>query len=406
LQQTSSNILGYSPKKTMVIAQKLYEGVKTHKGITGVITYMRTDSLTIANEALEGVRELIDKKYGKQYLPKTVKIYKSKAKLAQEAHEAIRPTVLDFTPDMAKDFLKDDEYKLYKLIYNRFIASQMTNAIYESQSMILVSPSSKFKASGRKLKFDGFYKVWENNTKDKLLPNLERNSKVTLDKLTANQHFTEPPARFSESSLIKQLELLGIGRPSTYAPTISILATRKYIEIEKKRLIPTKIAFQVIELCEKHFPEIVDSSFTSNMEDTLDLIATSKKEWQNVLREFYEPFIKQITDGKKNIQSQKIAIPIGEKCPECDSELLKRKGRYGEFIACSNFPKCKYTKNIKGNNKIVKTPAKKINIFCPKCGKDLLERNSKRGKFFGCSGYPKCKFTANTMEDIGKSINE
>jgi len=282
----------------------------------------------------------------------------------------------------------------------------MTNAIYESQSMILASPNSKFRASGRKLKFDGFYKVWENNTKDKLLPDLEKDSKVDLDNLTANQHFTEPPARFSESSLIKQLELLGIGRPSTYAPTVSILVARKYIEIEKKRLVPTEVAFQVIELCEKHFPEIVDSSFTSNMEDTLDLIASAKKEWQNVLKEFYEPFIKQITDGKKNIQSQKIAIPTGEECPECKNELLRRKGRYGEFIACSNFPNCKYTRNIKGDKKSVKTPAKKIDILCPQCGKDLLERDSRRGKFFGCSGYPKCKFTANTIEDIEKAKKE
>ena len=340
LQQAASSQLGFSPKKTMMIAQNLYEGVNTHKGTTGIITYMRTDSLNVSKEAIKEARDLIKKSFGEPYLPKKAKTYTTKSKSAQEAHEAIRPTLLDFTPQIAKDYLKADELKLYTLIYNRFIASQMNDAQFESQSIIFESKSSKFKASGRRLVFDGFYKVLGSSDKDKLLPELKSNEPATLSLLEANQHFTEPPSRYSEASLVKKLESLGIGRPSTYAPTISILVNRKYIEIQKKQIVPTKIAFSVIELLEKHFPEIVDSGFTSNMEEKLDLIAQGGQDWQKVLWEFYEPFIKEIEEGKKNIKSQKIAIPTGEMCPKCGSELVKRKGRFGEFIACSGFPKC------------------------------------------------------------------
>ncbi len=394
LQQTASSMIGFSPRKTMMVAQTLYEGVKTDKGVTGVITYMRTDSLNIAAEAIEGAREHILSSYGAKYLPSKAKYYKSKSKGAQEAHEAIRPTILSFTPQIAKNFLKPDELKLYTLIYNRFIASQMTDALFESQTIIFESKSSKFKASGRKLVFDGFYRVMGASDKDKLLPELEKGKEVELSELKANQHFTEPPSRYSEASLIKKLESLEIGRPSTYAPTISLLTSRSYIEIEKKQLIPTENAFKVIELLEKHFAKIVDSSFTSAMEEDLDEIAEGKKDWQKVLWEFYDPFIKEIEDGKKNIKSQKVAIPTGEKCPKCGEELLKRKGRYGEFIACSGFPKCKYTQNIDGEGK--PTEKKELPILpdvpCPECGAGIVERKSRRGKFYGCSAYPKCKF--------------
>lgn len=392
LQQSASSSLGYSPKKTMMLAQTLYEGVKTHKGVMGVITYMRTDSLNIAKEALQGAREQILEQYGKAYLPEKPKFYSTKSKGAQEAHEAIRPTLLDFTPAIAKEYLKPDEHKLYSLIYNRFLASQMNSARFESQSIIFKSDSGEFKANGRKLLFDGFYAAYGASDKDKLLPELSLNQTIELSKLDANQHFTEPPSRYSEASLIKKLEGLGIGRPSTYAPTISILVSRDYISIEKKQLVPSEIAFTVIELLEKHFPEIVDSSFTSNMEETLDLIAEDKADWQKVLSEFYTPFIKQVDDGKKNIKSQKIAIPTGEMCPECGSELVKRKGRFGEFISCSAFPKCKYTKNL---GKTEKKEVITLDVPCPKCGGDIVERFSRRGKFYGCGNYPKCKFISN-----------
>ncbi len=403
LQQSASSILGFSPKKTMILAQTLYEGVQTPDGVMGVITYMRTDSLNIATEAIEGIREIIKTKYGEKYLPSKPKVYKSKSKGAQEAHEAIRPTLLHFTPQIAKEYLKPDELKLYTLIYNRFISSQMTDAIFEQQAIIFESNSSKFRTTGRKLIFDGFYKVLGTSDKDKLLPQLKEDQKVELSKLQANQHFTEPPSRYSEASLIKKLETLGIGRPSTYAPTISLLTDRGYIEVEKKQLIPTQIAFKVIEVLEKHFANIVDSSFTAKMEEELDEVAEGKKDWQKLLWEFYEPFIKAVEDGKKNIKSQKIAIPIGEKCPECGNELVKRKGRFGEFIACSAYPKCKYTKNISSDGKIVEKKVAEIlpDVKCPECGSDIVERKSKRGKFYGCSAYPKCKFIS-TYKPIKK----
>ncbi|WP_200762815.1 type I DNA topoisomerase [Nitrosophilus alvini] len=434
LQQTASSQLGFSPKKTMMIAQKLYEGVQTDKGITGIITYMRTDSLNIAKEAQNSARELIKNRYGEKYLPKNPKIYTTKSKGAQEAHEAIRPTMIDFTPQAAAQYLSKDELRLYTLIYNRFLASQMEDAIFETQTIYFKSDSGTFKASGRKLVFDGFYKVLGTEDKDKLLPELKEGEKVELTKIEANQHFTEPPARYSEASLIKKLESLGIGRPSTYAPTIALLQARKYIDIEKKQLIPTDIAFKVIEVLEKHFSEIVDSSFTAKMEEELDEIAEAKKEWQKVLLEFYEPFIKQIEEGKKEIKSQKIAIPLGRNCPLCGAELVKRSGRFGEFVACSAYPKCKYTEQIESEDKkeskneettdqicdkcgapmVVKqgprgkflacsaypkckntkplNDPKKLSVKCPECGGEILERYSKRGKFFGCSNYPECKF--------------
>ena len=403
LQQSASSTLGYSPKKTMMLAQTLYEGVKTHKGTQGIITYMRTDSLNVAKEAIEEARSHILETYGQKYLPAKPKYYKSKSKGAQEAHEAIRPTLIEFTPQIAKEYLKPDELRLYTLIYNRFLASQMNSALFESQTLIFESKSSKFKASGRKLLFDGFYRVYGSSDKDKLLPDLKIGQAVELSKLEANQHFTEPPSRYSEASLIKKLESLGIGRPSTYAPTISTLVARNYITIEKKQIIPTEIAFTVIDILEKHFPRVVDSSFTSDMEETLDLIAENKADWQKTLNDFYTPFMENIEKGKKNIKSLKVVIPIGEKCPECGEELVKRKGRYGEFISCSAFPKCKYTKNLGKTEK--KAPTVVEGVKCPECGGDIVERFSRRGKFYGCANYPKCKFVS-TYQPTDKKCPE
>jgi len=444
LQQAASTQLGFSPKKTMMVAQKLYEGVKTDKGSMGVITYMRTDSMNLAKEAVEGAREYIKATYGDKYLPSKAKSYVTKSKGAQEAHEAIRPTMVEFDSKMAADYLSVDELKLYRLIYNRFLACQMTEAELESQSILFKGDKCTFKASGRKLLFDGFYKVTGHGDKDKLLPDLEKGQEVNLDDIKPEQHFTEPPARYNEASLIKKLESLGIGRPSTYAPTVTTLQTRKYIELEKKRIHPTEIAFTVTEMLEEHFPEIVDSGFTANMEETLDEVAEGKTSWQTILKEFYTPFLNKVEDGKKNIKSLKIAIPTGEDCPKCSSELLLRKGRYGEFIACSNFPKCKYTKNTDGTEvegpeetdekcekcgsmMVIKNskrgkflacsaypkcknakslePAKELTVPCPECGGKLQEREGRRGKFFGCVNYPKCKFIAN-FEPVDKKCPE
>ena len=444
LQQAASTQLGFSPKKTMVVAQKLYEGVKTDNGTMGVITYMRTDSMNLAKEAVEAAREYIKVNYGEKYLPKKAKSYVTKSKGAQEAHEAIRPTMVEFDSKMAADYLSVDELKLYRLIYNRFLACQMTEAELESQSILFKGDKCTFKASGRKLLFDGFYKVTGHSDKDKLLPELEEGQAVSLDNIKQEQHFTEPPARYNEASLIKKLESLGIGRPSTYAPTVTTLQTRKYIELEKKRIHPTEIAFTVTEMLEKNFPDIVDSGFTANMEEELDEVAEGNTSWQTILKEFYTPFMQKVEDGKKNIKSLKVAIPTGEKCPKCEAELLLRKGRYGEFIACSNFPKCKYTKNSDGTEiegpeetdqkcekcgsmMVIKNskrgkflacsaypkcknakslePPKELTVPCPKCGGKLQEREGKRGKFFGCVNYPKCKFISNA-EPIDKKCPE
>ncbi len=388
LQQSASTQLGFSPKKTMMIAQKLYEGVKTDQGTMGLITYMRTDSLNLAREAVVAARDFIGGVYGEQYLPPKPKFYASKSKGAQEAHEAIRPTRIDFTPEMAAAHLGNDERKLYRLIYSRFLACQMTEAVFETQTILFAGERSVFKATGRTMLFDGFYRVTGYHEKDRLLPELIQGQAATLTRVEAEQHFTEPPARYNEASLIKKLESLGIGRPSTYAPTVTILQTRRYIELEQKRIHPTEIAFTVIELLEKHFPEIVDSRFTSTMEETLDRIAEGEANWQEVLAEFYGPFMEKIAKGKEEIKSLKVAIPTGEKCPQCGHELLQRKGRYGPFIACSNFPKCKYTKNIDGDEPEQPEATDQV---CEKCGSPMVIKNGRRGKFLACSAYPKCK---------------
>ncbi|EAL3890553.1 type I DNA topoisomerase [Campylobacter lari] len=396
LQQSASNRLGFNPKKTMMIAQKLYEGVKTHQGIMGVITYMRTDSLNIAKEALEEVRKLIKNEFSKEYLPSKANIYTTKSKGAQEAHEAIRPTNLSFTPKLASEFLEKDEARLYTLIYNRFLASQMNPAISQTQNVYAKSNEASFKISGRKILFDGHYKVYGDMDKDKILPNLKLEDTLHIQNIKLNSHLTEPPSRYSEAGLVKKLENLGIGRPSTYAPTISLLSAREYVHVDKKQIIPNEIAFVVTEVLEQNFKDIVDSDFTSKMEDKLDIIAEGKMDWQEVLREFYFPFMRKIDEGKKNIKSQKTFTKLDETCPDCGGELAIRKGRYGEFIACLNFPKCKYSRNLKQETQNEEKNEKKLNtigIKCPSCQEgEIVERFSKRGKFYGCSAYPKCNY--------------
>ncbi|HEC1580521.1 TPA: type I DNA topoisomerase [Campylobacter upsaliensis] len=398
LQQSASNRLGFTPKKTMMIAQKLYEGVKTHQGTMGVITYMRTDSLNLAKEAVKGAREFIKKHFGKEYLPSKENIYTTKSKGAQEAHEAIRPTNLSFTPELAAKYLEKDELRLYALIYNRFLACQMNPAISQSEGVFARGGRALFKISGRRVLFEGFYKVYGDMDKDKILPEFKKDQVLKTQKLSMSNHFTEPPSRYSEAGLVKKLESLGIGRPSTYAPTISILSARDYVVIEKKQLVPQEIAFSVTELLEKNFSDIVDSHFTSNLENTLDEIAENKADWQETLREFYYPFMRKIEEGKSTIKSQKTFTKLEEKCPECGGELAVRKGRYGEFIACLAFPKCRYSRNLKEDN-AEKKEAKKpngIGVKCPKCKDgEVVERFSRRGKFYGCNHYPKCDFVSN-----------
>ncbi|WP_270971725.1 type I DNA topoisomerase [Campylobacter upsaliensis] len=398
LQQSASNRLGFTPKKTMMIAQKLYEGVKTHQGTMGVITYMRTDSLNLAKEAVKGAREFIKEHFGKEYIPSKENIYTTKSKGAQEAHEAIRPTNLSFTPELAAKYLEKDELRLYTLIYNRFLACQMNPALSQSEGVFVRGGRALFKISGRRVLFEGFYKVYGDMDKDKILPEFKKAEVLKTQKLTMSNHFTEPPSRYSEAGLVKKLESLGIGRPSTYAPTISILSARDYVVIEKKQLVPNEIAFSVTELLEKNFSDIVDSHFTSNLENTLDEIAENKADWQETLREFYYPFMRKIEEGKSTIKSQKTFTKLEEKCPQCGSELAVRKGRYGEFIACLAFPKCRYSRNLKEDNTEKKETKKAngIGVKCPKCENgEVVERFSRRGKFYGCNHYPKCDFVSN-----------
>ncbi|MCQ2904654.1 type I DNA topoisomerase [Helicobacter pylori] len=387
LQQSASSLLGFSPTKTMSIAQKLYEGVTTPQGIMGVITYMRTDSLNIAKEALEEARNKILKDYGKDYLPPKAKVYSSKNKNAQEAHEAIRPTSIILEPNALKDYLKPEELKLYTLIYKRFLASQMQDALFESQSVVVACEKGEFKANGRKLLFDGYYKILGNDDKDKLLPNLKENDPIKLEKLESNTHVTEPPARYSEASLIKVLESLGIGRPSTYAPTISLLQNRDYIKVEKKQISALESAFKVIEILEKHFEEIVDSKFSASLEEELDNIAQNKADYQQVLKDFYYPFMDKIEAGKKNIISQKVHEKTGQSCPKCGGELVKKNSRYGEFIACNNYPKCKYVKQTENANNEAEQE------LCEKCGGEMVQKFSRNGAFLACNNYPECKNT-------------
>ncbi|RVY25961.1 type I DNA topoisomerase [Helicobacter pylori] len=387
LQQSASSLLGFSPTKTMSIAQKLYEGVATPQGVMGVITYMRTDSLNIAKEALEEARAKILKDYGKDYLPPKAKVYSSKNKNAQEAHEAIRPTSIVLEPNALKDYLKPEELKLYTLIYKRFLASQMQDALFESQSVVVACEKGEFKASGRKLLFDGYYKILGNDDKDKLLPNLKENDPIKLEKLESNTHVTESPARYSEASLIKVLESLGIGRPSTYAPTISLLQNRDYIKVEKKQISALESAFKVMEILEKHFEEIVDSKFSASLEEELDNIAQNKADYQQVLKDFYYPFMDKIEAGKKNIISQKVHEKTGQSCPKCGGELVKKNSRYGEFIACNNYPKCKYIKQTENANDGAKQE------LCEKCGGEMVQKFSRNGAFLACNNYPECKNT-------------
>ena len=398
LQQTASSKLGFTPKRTMMVAQALYEGVKTPDGTSGVITYMRTDSLNLAAEAVGAVRGIIENRFGEKYLPKEPKVYTKKSKGAQEAHEAIRPTMLHFTPEVAQSFLKADEIKLYRLIYERFMACQMEDARFEQQSIIFKGEENEFRASGRKLIFDGFYAVTGTEDKDKLLPALKEGEKAEIQTIKPEQHFTEPPARYSEASLIKKLEAEGVGRPSTYAPTIATLSGRTYVTIEKKQIIPTEMAFTVTKILEENFANIVDISFTANMEDKLDEVSEGDVDWQKLLYDFYFPFMQQIEDGKENIVSLKLAKPLGRTCPKCgEHELLLRSGRFGNFIACSGFPKCKYTEQCDEEGNTVEKKEETAEEKCDKCGNDMIIKNGRNGQFLACSNYPDCKNT--------KSIN-
>jgi len=415
LQQEASRKLGFSTKKTMAVAQQLYEGIDLEgEGTVGLITYMRTDSTNVAKIAQDEARSLIAEKYGAEFVPPTPPVYKTRAKSAQEAHEAVRPTSARREPLTIKSQLAKDQFRLYDLVWKRFIASQMEAALFDvtavdvgasrewrlNKDVRTVSldaqhenPPYLFRANGSIIKFMGFLQVYEEGTDNgksedetvgKVLPPVADGEVVDLLRLLPEQHFTEPPPRFSEATLVKALEENGIGRPSTYAPTIATIVSRGYVELREKRLHPTDIGFVVNDLLVEHFPEVVDLGFTAQMEGELDQIAEGEKEWVPVLQDFYGPFALSLEKAVELMPKVTLEDePTGENCPTCGRPLIIKRGRFGKFISCSGFPDCKFTKPL----------LKKIGVICPKDGGDVVERKTRRGRFFfGCANYPACDF--------------
>ncbi len=386
LQQEASSKLGFLTRRTMFTAQQLYEGIDIKgEGAVGLVSYIRTDSVRVSEEARAMAKDYIQREYGPEYYAGNY--YKNRKKDVQDAHEAIRPTSVTRTPDSIKDSLTKDQYNLYKLIWCRFVASQMAAAKYDVQNVSIQNGRYTFRTSGNRILFDGFRKVYEmKDDGETKLPALQEGQALKEKSVKTEQKFTQPPARFTEASLIKHLEEQDIGRPSTYAPIVSTLLDRKYVRREKKTLIPTELGFTVTELMETYFQNIVDAGFTAQMEDKLDSIETRGDDWKEIIGEFYGPFQKELKEADQSIEKIELKEePTGELCEICGKPMVKKHGRFGEFIACSGYPECKNTKPI----------VHKIGVPCPICGKDILERKSKRGRiFYGCSGFPECKFVA------------
>jgi len=390
MQQEASHKLGFTAKKTMFIAQQIFEGIKLKDEETGLITYPRTDSLRTAEEFITSTRNYINEQFGKEYVPETIRRFKERG-LTQGAHESIRPTAIERTPDSIKHYLSPDQYKLYNLVYRRFLASQMTDAIYAITDVEITAKNYTFKSQGIKQKFPGFEKIYSDAVQEKSLPLLKKDEEVLLKSIDPEQHFTQPPARYSEATLIKKLQINGIGRPSTYATIASTVLERRYVEKKQGRLWATQLGFLVNDILIKGFDNIFEVNFTKKMEEELDLIEAKKETWQNVIKDFYQPFKEDLDKmqektpeiKKETTQSQM----LDEKCPKCGKTLTMKWGRYGQFIACSGYPDCEYIK--KDANK---EPPKLLDDKCPQCGKPLVERASRFGKFIACSGYPECKY--------------
>ena len=396
LQQAANNKLNFSAKQSMMFAQQLYEGIKVNGESVGLITYMRTDSLNLSQTYLDSARTYIKDNLGNDYLPEKAQIYKTKKKDAQEAHEAIRPTDVTLTPDSIKQYLDEKQYKLYKLIWERTLATQMTPAILYSTAVDINDEESKytFRANGQTIKFPGFLKIYSTATKEDLLPEMKESDSVDAKEIKPEQHFTQPPARYTEATLVKALEEHGIGRPSTYAPTIATVQDRGYVEKEAKALKPTEMGVLVTDILVEHFNDIVDYAFTAEMENNLDKIEEGKKEWQPIIKAFYEPFIKNLKKKTKELTKKELTEETTDEiCDKCQSPMIIKAGRFGRFIACSNYPECKNTKNIeKEGEEGEKEEATVIEEKCPDCEKDLVEKTGRFGKFIGCSGYPDCKY--------------
>jgi len=404
LQQDASRKLGFSARKTMAVAQQLYEGIEFDgEGTEGLITYMRTDSTNISDMALNEVRKFIRERYGDGFLPAKVQVYKTRTKSAQEAHEAIRPTSVLRQPKAIKQFLSRDQLRLYQLIWQRFVASQMNPAIYNTLAVEILGKGEHneylLRSSGSQLEFSGFLVVYEEGRDedqteeeegdtDRIpIDDIKENQTQNLKELLPDQHFTQPPPRYTEASLVQMLEENGIGRPSTYAPILSTIQNRGYVVRDGKRLEPTETGFLVNDLVVEFFPRIVDISFTSQLEDQLDLIASGEAEWVEVIRDFYGPFSERLTHAEESMPEKKTELEkVGRECPKCGHDLIIRWGRFGKFISCSNFPDCRYTEPY----------LEKIGVTCPTCGEgEVVRRKTRKGRtFYGCSRYPDCDFTS------------
>lgn len=390
LQQEASKKLNFMTKRTMSIAQALYEGVEVKGyGTVGLITYMRTDSVRVSEEAQGKAVDFIKQNYGEEYIPKAPRIYKGKKNI-QDAHEAIRPSHIDITPEIAKSSLSAEQYKLYSLIWKRFIASQMSSCSLNTNSIDIINGEYLFKASGSTIKFDGFMKVYDYTTEDDendvTLPILEEGEILSSVSVEGKQHFTQPPARYTEASFVKLLEEKGIGRPSTYVPTISTLLSREYVSREKKNLIPTELGFIVNNIMSDYFKQIVDVDFTADMERKLDYIEEGSEEWKGVVGEFFTPLKVAIDKAEKEISKVVIEDKVSDvPCDKCGRMMVIKRGRYGTFLACPGYPECHNAKPI----------VEELEVPCPKCGGKILAKRSKKGKkFFGCSNYPNCDFVS------------
>lgn len=399
LQQEAARKLGFTSRKTMMVAQQLYEGIDIGSGTMGLITYMRTDSVNMASEAIAELREYILAHYAPAFCPKSPKIYKAKSKNAQEAHEAIRPTSIKRTPDMVSKALNADQLKLYTLIWKRTLACQMAEALLDTVAIDLATEGGVFRANGSTVVFSGFLTVYEegqDDTKDEnelVLPILEKGDKVKLLDIDANQHFTEPPPRYSEASLVKALTEFDIGRPSTYSSIIHTLQQREYVVVDKKRFMPTDVGRIVSRFLTEYFNRYVDYQFTAGLEDTLDAIARGEKEWLPVLDEFWQPFVRQIEDIDEQVRRKDVTTELLEDlCPKCQKPLAIRLGKRGRFIGCTGYPECDFTKDLSNSGTETVEPEVVADRACPECTQPLHIKSGRYGRFIGCSNYPSCKF--------------
>ena len=415
LQQTANRWLGFSAKQTMMIAQQLYEGLDLGGDSGGLITYMRTDSLNLSNKFLSNAKDYLNNTLGKEYALTTPRKFKTKSKGAQEAHEAIRPTEANRDPESLKDKLNNNQYRLYKLIWQRTMAGQMPEALLDATTIDIDAEKTdyQFRSTGQVLRFDGYLKIYPEKSKELELPAVDNNEELKLERLDTEQHFTKPPARYSDAGLVKELEKHGIGRPSTYAPTIATVIARNYVNRDdNKKLFPTDISFVVIDLLSNHFQKIVDFQFTAQMETDLDKIAEGEIKWQPVIKNFYKPFHENLEEKYNSLKKEDIMPEekSNEKCDKCGAPMIIKTGRYGKFLACSAFPDCKNIKGMTGDGAskeksedVKKLEEKYKNEKCDKCGSDMAIKNGRFGPFLACTSYPKCKNIKSIKENSGST---